>query len=146
MERKDAPDGGPLAALKQALQEQGLPLTIQRRVIFESLQGRTDHPTVEGVFAAVGDRLAGLSRTTVYRVLETFVGLGLVRRIDHPGSAARFDPRTDRHLHLICTACGAVEDLDLPDPPSVPLPRRVPSGFTIDDYSVHFTGRCRDCL
>src|SRR5580692_3385847 len=92
--------------------EQGLPVTVQRRVILESLAGREDHPTADQVFEIVAPRLPGLSRTTVYRVLETLVELGVIHKASHLGSAARYDPNTQRHHHLTCLNCHKVVDME----------------------------------
>ena len=72
------------AELEQALREQGLSLTSQRRVILEALLKRKDHPTADQVYELVRDRLPGLSRATVYRALETLVQAGAARKVFHP--------------------------------------------------------------
>ena len=52
-----------------------LPLTVQRRAIFEAVLERDDHPAADQVFEVVKERIPGVSRTTVYRVLDTLVDL-----------------------------------------------------------------------
>ncbi len=42
-----------------------------------------------------------ISRTTVYRVLETLVRVGIERKVRHPGAAARYEVETHRHHHLV---------------------------------------------
>jgi Fur family peroxide stress response transcriptional regulator len=123
----------------------GLAVTVQRRTVFEALSGRRDHPTADQVYDAVRDRLPGLSRTTVYRVLETLVGAGFARKVQHAGGVARFDPITDRHHHLVCEACGRLVDLDDRVVPALRLPPTRDSGFRITDYSVSFLGLCGSC-
>jgi len=120
-------------------------LTIQRRAIFEALEGRRDHPTADQVYESVRERIPGLSRTTVYRVLETLVRVGAARRVGHPGAASRFDPRVDHHHHLICVECGKVVDLELASEKKIAVPADRNGGFQVFDYSIHFTGRCREC-
>src|SRR5687768_15979264 len=64
--------------LEALCRREGIPLTMQRRVIFTALLKRDDHPTVDQVFAQVKDRiLPGVSRTAVYRALETLANLGV---------------------------------------------------------------------
>jgi len=135
-----------MQAFERLCREQGVPLTVQRRAILESLAGRLDHPTADQVFEAVSGRLPGLSRTTVYRVLETLVELGVIHKASHLGSAARYDPNTERHHHLTCLSCHKVMDVEDRSLPKVELPRVQSKGFEISDYSVHFKGVCPDCL
>ena len=138
-----------LIAIQQfeaACRAQGLPITVQRRRIFEALLGRTDHPTREQVYAAVKETLPGVSRTTVYRVLETLVGLGVLAKACSPSAATRVAPRTERHPHLVCQRCDRlfdVEDAAVDHRIRPPDVRR--EGFAIEDYSIYFTGLCAAC-
>ncbi len=134
-----------LASVEETLHREGLPLTIQRRAIFEALEGRRDHPTADMVYESVRERIPGLSRATVYRVLETLVRVGAARKVDHPGAASRFDPRVDHHHHLICIACEKVVDLELATEKRITVPASRKSGFQVFDYSIHFTGLCPEC-
>lgn len=132
-------------ALEVACRRHGLPLTAQRRVVHEALAVRTDHPTADQLLVDVHARLPGVSRTTVYRVLETLVRLGLAVKTCTPGSAVRFDPRTERHHHLVCLRCDRVIDVHAPSLDALRVPTVRAAGFEISDYSVHFRGTCPDC-
>jgi Fur family peroxide stress response transcriptional regulator len=134
-----------LAAFEQECRRRGLAMTIQRRTVFEELVGRRDHPTADQVYDAVHRRLPSLSRTTVYRVLETLVETGFVRKVHHPDAVVRFDPTPGRHHHLVCEACGSLVDLDDSMVPPVPIPETRNTGFRIRDYSVSFNGLCSSC-
>jgi Fur family peroxide stress response transcriptional regulator len=132
--------------LEAACRAHGLPVTVQRRRIFEALAGRTDHPTPDQVYAAVRETLPGISRTTVYRVLDTLVRVGVLGKALSPGGACRVDPRTGHHHHLLCERCERLFDVDEEAvehrirPPDV---RR--RGFAIHGYSIYFTGLCAAC-
>ncbi len=134
-----------MKGLEQACRSSGLPLTIQRRLILEALLHRSDHPTADQVYSDVLPRVPGLSRATVYRVLETLVRIGVARKVCHPGASSRYDPKTKRHHHLICLECGRMVDLDEPSLDRIPLPSPGRLGFDISDYSIQFRGVCRDC-
>ncbi|MGH9334007.1 MAG: Fur family transcriptional regulator [Vicinamibacteria bacterium] len=119
-------------------------MTVQRRVILEELVSRRDHPSADQIYDAVEERLPGLSRTTVYRVLDAFVQAGAVRRVPHPDAVARFDPISERHHHLLCETCGRLFDLEDAEVRPLSLPRSLGS-FVIRDYSINFTGVCSGC-
>lgn len=128
-----------------AHRERGLPVTIQRRAVFEAILDRRDHPTAEQVYRAVRQGLPQISRMTVHRILGTFVSLRLVAKTCHPGSAARFDPKIHQHHHLVCLDCGAIIDVEDPRLNTIPWPQVNSREFTIQDYHVHFRGRCAHC-
>ncbi len=125
--------------------QKGVPLTVQRRVVMEALLDHTDHPTVDQVYDEVKDRIPGISRTTVYRVLERLVRLGVARKIHHFDPAARFDANTEHHDHLVCLGCSRVADLKDADFYPARFPDTRPTGFEITDYSVYYEGFCAKC-
>ncbi len=124
----------------------GIPVTVQRRMILEELLASSDHPTAERIFQAVRRRAPGISHTTVYRVLELLVEMGLARKTCHPESVCRYDPHVHRHHHLICQSCDRVVDLEDPELNGIPLPTHERTGFELVDYSIQFRGTCPDCL
>ena len=134
-----------MVELEAACRNRGLPFTVQRRVILEALAARDDHPTADEILEEVRARLPQVSRTTVYRVLDTLVKLGVVVKICSPGTGTRFDPRTDRHHHLVCVQCEQVMDFEAPNLNALRLPDARKRAFEIHDYSIHFRGLCADC-
>ncbi len=132
-------------ALKRLFRERGIPVTVQRLAIYRELASRTDHPTADMVFDAVSSSLSGMSRTTVYRSLETFAELGLVHRISHPSSSARYDANPVRHHHLLCDRCGAVRDIQHESLESLDIDALAPSDFHARAYNIEIRGRCAEC-
>jgi Fur family peroxide stress response transcriptional regulator len=101
-----------LALLESISHERSLPVTVQRRVVLDALLDRYDHPTVDQLHEDVKERMPGVSRTTIYRALETLVDLGLARH--QSPTSARFDGNTDHHHHPVCRSCNHVTDIDHP--------------------------------
>ena len=130
---------------EQACRERGLPITTQRKTIFEMILDRADHPTADQVYDQVRERIHTISRTTVYRILDTLVELGWITKICHPGSAARFDPRIHQHHHLVCLHCEKIIDVDEKRLNGVAWPDVRGYGFEIRDYHIHFRGVCAAC-
>jgi Fe2+ or Zn2+ uptake regulation protein len=135
-----------VADLERRSHERGIPLTVQRRAVLASLAARDDHPTAEEVYADLRARLPGIAKATAYRTLDTLVQLGLVVRVSHPGSAARYDAKTWRHHHVVCDACGAMSDLDSKALDAVRLPDLRARGFYVRDFSVYVRGLCAACV
>jgi Fur family transcriptional regulator, peroxide stress response regulator len=123
----------------------GIPVTVQRRAVLQAVLERDDHPTAEQVLDVVKDRIPGISRTTVYRVLDTLAELGVIRRLQHTGSLARFDGRIQRHHHLICNKCRKVIDLEDNKLNRISVSHISAEGFEIEDFSVHLMGICQEC-
>jgi Fur family peroxide stress response transcriptional regulator len=127
-----------LERLVSLCRERGFPLTAQRRVVFDALLARDDHPTAESLYDDVRRRLPEINRATVYRTLDRLVSLGLATRVHRVGLAARFDPNVERHDHAVCIHCGAMEDL-------VPVPAaevvRDPAGAALAGRGFEVLGR-----
>ncbi len=53
-----------------------------------------------------------IDRVTVYRSIEAFVRIGVVREVDFQGQLARYElPDTEYdHHHIVCTKCHKIED------------------------------------
>ena len=134
-----------LKLMEERCRQNRLSLTVQRRTILENLSSRTDHPTADQIYAAIQDRITGVSRTTVYRVLETFVQLGLAQKISNPEAKARFDADTSKHHHAACLACEKVLDIDGSLIPDINLSNAALDGFQVFDCSVVVVGLCKEC-
>jgi Fur family peroxide stress response transcriptional regulator len=129
---------------EEVCRRHGLPLTIQRRATLEALAARSDHPTADQILEDVRKHMPEISRTTVYRVLEALVRIGIARKVCHPGAAARYETETRRHHHLVCLNCESMVDIYAPHLDRLRLPD-VNSYFHIEDYSIQFRGLCSDC-
>ncbi len=131
--------------LESICRKHGLALTVQRRAILEALVSRSDHPTADQIYETISSSLKGVSRTTVYRVLDTFVSIGVAKKICNPQSKARFDAKMFRHHHLVCTNCGLVIDLFDRNLCNLQVPEDIHDVFRVMDYSITFTGLCEAC-
>jgi Fe2+ or Zn2+ uptake regulation protein len=129
--------------LSETLRANGQKVTSQRLMVFQAMQGRTDHPGAEDVFLRVRETLPTISRGTVYKILNELVDIGELSQIDVGDGRTRFDPNTSPHIHLRCIECGRLLDLDC-DAAPVQLPH-VAAGFEILRYNLTLEGRCPAC-
>jgi Fur family ferric uptake transcriptional regulator len=105
-----------------------------------------DHLGIEAIAAGVRDRVGHISLQAVYEALHALTAAGLIRRIEPPGGAPRFEGRVeDNHHHIVCRSCGVVADVDCAVGEAPCLTASDDHGFTIDEAEVIYWGRCPDC-
>jgi Fe2+ or Zn2+ uptake regulation protein len=124
----------------------GLRWTPQRQLILQTLrQADGRHLTAEDVWTAVNTQYASLNRSTVYRVLETLTGIGLVRQTRLGGDTVHFELEGNAHHHLVCVGCGRIEEIAGDE--VAPLRRRLVQnhGFRIGDSPLTIEGVCSGC-
>ena len=134
-----------LSELERLCRNEGVPCTIQRRVVFQAVLERDDHPTADQILEMVKDRVPGIARTTVYRVLDTLAAMGVIRRLHHAGVSSRFDGKIHRHHHLVCRMCRKVSDVEDEKLNRIGVSHVQSEGFEIEDFSVHLIGTCAAC-
>ncbi len=131
--------------LRSALEAHGQRFTEQRAAVYRYLSTTTEHPTADEVFTAVRTQIADISLATVYKALETIVSCGLATKLPYGDDSARYDARTDDHVHARCLACGAVRDVHS-SAIAGSLPAIAPSnGFRIEAYRLEVVGYCANC-
>lgn len=135
----------PEADLPALFRRRGLPLTEQRRAVYESLRASREHPSAEKIYRTLKPRYPSLSLATVYKTLRTLRELGLASLVDTPHAEARYDAITGTHHHAICVDCGRIEDVFDARLDRLRAPRAA-RGFQILAHSVHFQGRCARCV
>lgn len=123
----------------------GLRVTAARVALLETVRDG-DHLGVEAIASGVRDRVGHISLQAVYEALHALTGVGLIRRIEPPGSPARFEGRVgDNHHHLVCRSCGAVADVDCAVGEAPCLAASDDRGFSIDEAEVIYWGLCPAC-
>ena len=108
-----------------------------------------DHPHADTttIVGAVRDGLGRVSAQTVYDGLDLLTRSGLIRRIQPPGSVARYESRVaDNHHHVVCRSCGAIADVDCAVGAAPCLEPHDHHGYAIDEAEVVYRGICPQCL
>jgi Fe2+ or Zn2+ uptake regulation protein len=104
------------------------------------------HADTDTVLAAARADLGAVSHQAVYDVLRVLSDHGLVRRIQPPGSVARYEARVgDNHHHLVCRRCGTIADVDCAVGETPCLTASDDHGFVIDEAEVVYRGLCAEC-
>ena len=118
----------------------------KREAILECVRSTKCHPTAEWVYQQLKPEIPDLSLGTVYRNLALFQEEGLIDSVGFVENRERFDGCTRQHAHFICSGCGAVLDLELPDLPDS-LREQVEKQLNVSatGYRLQYTGLCAEC-
>lgn len=121
-------------------------MTRQRRVVLETVRTIMNHPSVDTVYEKVRRRLPRISLATVYRNLEVLAEQGELLKVESAGQRMRFDHNTHAHHHIVCVACGKLDDVS--DERVTVRERKSEDGegYRIIDYRIEFRGLCPDCV
>ena len=70
---------------------------------------------------------------------------GEVQRLVLAGSSDCFDITLGKHAHMVCSRCGAISDVDVPDTSALQRDAVGVKGGRIDACHVQFFGLCPEC-
>ena len=136
--------------IKTRLRDGGLKITPQRLTILDVIiRAEGSHLTIEELYEMVKVVKPETGVATVYRTILLFEELGIVKKLDLNDGIYRYELNHEEevhgHHHLVCSACGKVEEVkdDLLD--SVEQVIENEYKFRIKDHSLKFYGLCRDC-
>lgn len=137
--------------IREEVEQKGYKFTIQRRIILEELVDAGRHLRVEEIYEKVKNRNIGLA--TVYRTMEIFADLGIVKEINIDGVSyyeQKLYGKKPLHIHLKCIKCNSI--IDINDKEAViaylKLNRTVEENnkIQINDIDIMFLGICPKCL
>lgn len=122
----------------------GVRLTAQRRAVAEALEELRGRFTVAELHERARRRRPGLGLATTYRVLELLRETGAVRALTGEGGPAYIRCHPGHHHHLVCVACGEIEETELCGaPPAEEIRRR--HGFQAAGHELDIYGLCARC-
>jgi Fe2+ or Zn2+ uptake regulation protein len=120
--------------------------TRQRSHILEVVRETTSHPTAAWIFDRVKEKCPNISLGTVYRNLNILKETGIIREIKFGKNTARYDGNVDLHHHIVCEACGKLEDVVCAVGPNSMQRVEAAKGYKISGCQMEFKGICPDCL
>ena len=119
--------------------------TRQKKMIYDTVIGRHDHPSAEDVYEEVNQKDSRISRSTVYRNLEILAEEGRINLVKVP-RMNHYDLRLDNHYHIVCNKCGKVSDAPFPYNDQYDRNVEKEFGFMIDRHRLVFEGVCPICI
>ncbi|MBV9469910.1 MAG: transcriptional repressor [Abitibacteriaceae bacterium] len=135
-----------LEALRRRLADGGHRITPQRLCVLAALLDSNQHPTAEAIYARVRKVSPTTSLATVYKTIDTLKALGEVQELEFGDGRYHYDGVDPvPHPHAICTRCGKIEDVHLPQTVDLSLQARQLSGYAIASQRIEFYGLCKLC-
>ena len=119
--------------------------TIQRSLVLDSVNRLKSHATADEVYAEVAATHQNISKATVYRDLNLLSEMGMIRKLEIPGGADRFDHICKEHCHVKCEKCGRVFDIEIPYIDGLDNRVENRNGFELTGYDILFRGICPGC-
>ena len=95
----------------------------------------------------------GWSQSSLYRNLGVLESCGVVTRLPSTDGVARFEVAEElshHHHHLVCSSCGRLDDVELPDRVEATLHAVTAEagaalGYEVDEHRLELIGRCSAC-
>ena len=130
------------------LAAKGLRYTAERRSVVDAVFEKHRHFEADDLLLWARGHDARVSRATIYRTLELLVHSGLVRQMTFGDKSAQHYEQVlgiPHHDHLICLACGRVQEVF-----SAELEREQDAlcarhGFEVQHHNLEVFGLCRRC-
>jgi Fur family peroxide stress response transcriptional regulator len=130
----------------EVLRGHGLQVTHQRLAVYQELyKSVQEHPDAEMIYREVRKRFPMISLGTVYKTLERFAEVGLVRKVSPTTEVARYDVDLTSHHHLVCLDCQRIVNVkDAEINQEIQIPEH--GEFRIIQYQLVFQGYCPTCM
>lgn len=119
-------------------------MTPSRRAVVDAVASRRGAFTVVEIFDTARTAHPALGLATTYRTIELLRRAGAVHPLAGAGRAAYVRCRPEHHHHLVCTACGGVEETNLCAAPSDEELQRQ-HGFRAQTHELDIYGVCSRC-
>ncbi len=136
-------------SLMKKLQERGVRMTAQRRLLVEIIQDSPRHLDAAGLLRIARKHDEDIDRATVYRTIGLLKRHGLIDELDlmHiEGEKHYYEAKTNRdHCHMACFRCGAIMEYASSGFEKLKQEMAARSGFQIRVVRLEVGGVCKRC-
>jgi Fur family peroxide stress response transcriptional regulator len=135
-----------LESINHLIKAAGLRVTPQRIAVMEALL-KSNHPTADRLIELIRKTHPNIAIGTIYKVLETFVAKGLIKKLETRGDSMRYDAILDPHHHLYCEKTNRIEDFydeDLSALLKGYLEKKKIENFKLSDFRIQLIGDFTD--
>lgn len=134
--------------IKEFLKQKGLKATEPRLAVLNQLYGVHDPVSADDLFLKLKKK--GADKVTIYRTLESFQKIGLLREVVFKDKISRYElvHNSGHHCHhAVCDICGAtehIEDQEIEKALDV-LSSKFKKMKYISEHALEFFGICKSC-
>jgi Fur family transcriptional regulator, peroxide stress response regulator len=128
------------------LRDKNFRITPQRIAIIKYLLKTDVHPNAEEIYQVIQKDFPMISMATVYKTLDFLKNMGILHKVGTSNGKNRFEANIEKHVNMICTKCGKIEDvyeqIVLSQLENEIIKK---SNYHIVSRRIEFYGYCKNC-
>jgi Fur family transcriptional regulator, ferric uptake regulator len=130
---------------KQLLKEKGIKTTKSRIAVLNLLDSSKQPLAATQIFHNLKNKSFKIDLATIYRILEKFLSINIVKQVDFREGKLRYELTGDHHHHLVCQGCGNVEGYRGECLAQVEKTIKDKYKFNVTEHVLEFFGTCHNC-
>jgi len=123
------------------LKENDLKATIQRTSILQSID-KAGHINIDDIYEDVKKQYPTLSLATIYKNIIMMQESNVIVEVPMNGEKSKYELKKEEHMHLICQACGEIQDTAITQKTHEAL---VIENFQLNSSQINLYGLCQKC-
>jgi Fur family transcriptional regulator, ferric uptake regulator len=129
----------------KTLQEKGMKLTPQRRLIVDIIHDSGSHLTAEDIIGFVHNRMPGVNKSTIYRTLDLLEETGCVLKSESGDHFIYHHAEEGHHHHLVCRKCA--KTIECTENVFLPVEKQLAEKYGFQAKFKHrvIEGLCQEC-
>lgn len=130
------------------LKENKLKITPKRMAVMELFSTSRKCLKPREVYKAIKKKIKPLGLPTIYRILDEFCKIGLIRRLqtDDGQFAYAFCVSQEKHLHyFVCRNCSKVQEIETCNIKNIARHIEKMYGAKVEAHQLQIEGTCSDC-
>ena len=123
------------------LKANDLKATIQRTSILQTID-QAGHINIDDIYEHLKKQYPTLSLATIYKNIITMQRNNVIVEVPMNGEKSKYELKKEAHMHLICQACGEIQDTEITTPTKELL---IIENFQVHSSQINLFGLCQKC-